>query len=202
MSVADRAHGRLHPLGSFWRHYANRVRWPCCRRYAELQRADWPILSRPRSVVADGIIDAIRANNMKQPVVVRVKGTGAEEAKRKVRLRAALAPTCITAADQETHLASLTLSSASLAWRSRSKTTSRRRRDWRSSRPRQRVRVRVHDRSASLSKEIACLHTTVQFRYLHCCDSRCLSLSRDPACGSRQRSRHRHCFVPLPSQAG
>ncbi|PWN28988.1 succinyl-CoA synthetase-like protein [Jaminaea rosea] len=36
-------------------------------------------------VVADGIIDAIRANDMKQPIVVRVMGTGADEAKRKLR---------------------------------------------------------------------------------------------------------------------
>lgn len=42
-----------------------------------------PLLSY--SVVADGIIDAIGANDMKQPIVVRVMGTGADEAKRKVR---------------------------------------------------------------------------------------------------------------------
>lgn len=37
------------------------------------------------SVVADGIIDAVRANEMKQPIVVRVKGTGSDVAKEKVR---------------------------------------------------------------------------------------------------------------------
>ncbi|CAO1629426.1 unnamed protein product [Jaminaea pallidilutea] len=36
-------------------------------------------------VVADGIIDAVRANEMKQPIVVRVKGTGSDVAKEKLK---------------------------------------------------------------------------------------------------------------------
>lgn len=35
-------------------------------------------------IVADGVIDAVRNNDMRQPIVVRVKGTGSDEAKEKV----------------------------------------------------------------------------------------------------------------------
>lgn len=96
---------------------------------------------------------------MKQPVAVRVKGTGAEEAKRKVSLRVTLVKECLTAADQKPPLASLVLSSASPAWRSRSKTTSKRLRDWRSSRPRQQVRVQANDLQRERVNEDAYLHT-------------------------------------------
>lgn len=35
-------------------------------------------------IVADGVIDAVRENDMRQPIVIRVKGTGSDVAKEKV----------------------------------------------------------------------------------------------------------------------
>lgn len=43
-------------------------------------------------MVAQGIIEAVRENDMKQPIVARMKGTGAEEAKRLVRARQRKSP--------------------------------------------------------------------------------------------------------------
>jgi hypothetical protein len=38
------------------------------------------------SIVAEGIIEAVEANKIKKPIIVRVLGTGAERAKKLVRL--------------------------------------------------------------------------------------------------------------------